>query len=741
MSQISLHELIRLNEQQLSAERAAEVHQRIEEDPELQSRWNLLRQAYLMLVTDNDKIPPTGQTPSTEIASYIDGNLDEEATRRFENRCWRDPSLLREVLDCFHLTTFEDDHRFDLSPVAEFRFQLIFEEVAGKNGLSVNKNGHNGQKGYNEQNSQNGHKSRVPSSRLPNTRPTRISHPIDDLGNPRPNIDEDDRKTDRGDQGKNNKTGGNNGANNSANDQAPPHIANVRTPDNIRPTRPIQRWPNARWNVFAVSVIAVGILILVSVSIGRFGHDATDRAADSVKPSTQPTPEQHPNRLEKKRFDSDTDGNPPGPTPDPTNGTTIVQHEKAQPNQPGPGVDENKEQPRNKPDGKHLAVDEKKQGQPIPTPDQSPNGQDPYPRRGETRKLAMEWQRTRGILAARNSVAGSWHTIGKQESFLNNTTFMTFPGAWAEARSDDGSLLVLDDNSAVSIRKPDDAHPTSITLHHGRTGVRNARRGNRYLLTAGRSKFDLQVLGDDSEFGLDYQTQGPRIFVRKGSVKINGKNATRGTTGIVARGQPELIHFAKVQRFDEFRWLSKSQSKTVVPTSLKNRLERSGSLEQDLRDLLTSTDPETRSYAVRWRLTVDRGDSLLRSLQSRDVVIRSAAFDWLTAIHPYDPLVSPGWQRIQAFVERQGRTTVSIRNWMLLSLGRNQAWPDQDLKEMVILLNHDMWFYRRYAMWILERKFTNPVGYTADLNKNRRAAVVRSWARFIADKNAQAKRH
>ena len=102
---ITLFDLLRLNEGQLSTAEAEILQESIGKNPELETKWALLQETYLQLIGPvTAKHWSRSNIHSLTIASYLDQQLSPTEEAEFEQTCWQENRVLFEVLDCYQST-------------------------------------------------------------------------------------------------------------------------------------------------------------------------------------------------------------------------------------------------------------------------------------------------------------------------------------------------------------------------------------------------------------------------------------------------------------------------------------------------------------------------------------------------------------------------------------------------------------------------------------------------------------
>lgn len=740
---LTLFDLMRLNEGQTTQLESRLMQQAIARDQQLAKQWNILRKTYSNLLNSAgmDSLV-TSSTPErsvdfdqeiAQVASYLDQRLAPEEANRFEQKCWERQDLLQEVLDCYQAKIRFEDPVFDgqetgAGPGASKRAIRQFEKLfrlpelppsspqektdqhkakhngskhngLERNGIEHNRAQHNGVE--NDGTHRDPAEKSTTSDRRPEQGPLQL--------------DPTQQSCDTG----------------PLQDQQSPQIKIQVDRDANQFQRGAARFTSSQRQILGWTVTAAVLMLLIWGSFSFPSPDDSKTVEENV-----PETESDGNQTDQPK------GNKSNPDSSLTKKSNPPLFDKDK-------LSKDSLPPRELDKGPKSGVVQKmpESGVPFQQSGKNPSG-DSFPQNVPQQpseyagKTELGWRRIKGLVAVKQRYESIWLSTNNESSFISQSQFKTLPGSWAEAKTASETVLVIDEDTTIALSGSHNGRKFKMELMHGKAGFRSVPKGAVFEVSVAGRVLNIKSLEDDSEFGVDQGKPGGQVFVRKGMMKINDADVSKGMQGSPKSSGNAEFYFAKIKSYEDVRWLSKSQSKSSFPVQLRSSLIDSRDLEADLRKLLTSKNEMTKFSAVQCRLAMDNGASLSRLVNSGDRIWRLAALEWLLKLPIHESRTKRIWSVIQDDLARalSSPNAPSLYRWQLLPLKSNDAWPDREVTLMKRLLDHRSWILRALAFYHLERKFGNDVGYHPDLPGRQLRTAAQAMRQSVDAKHQLIKR-
>ncbi|MDG2130614.1 MAG: hypothetical protein P8K08_21620 [Fuerstiella sp.] len=104
MASSNLISLLRLLDNDLSADTAIRLRQRLENESQFADQYRQLVRVVKAAATPEELLEHVDETDPFDVARFVEGNLSDAELSNFEQRCWASESLLREVVSAWKAT-------------------------------------------------------------------------------------------------------------------------------------------------------------------------------------------------------------------------------------------------------------------------------------------------------------------------------------------------------------------------------------------------------------------------------------------------------------------------------------------------------------------------------------------------------------------------------------------------------------------------------------------------------------
>jgi hypothetical protein len=722
----NLISLLRLLDNDLTANVAARLRKRLAEDHQLAEQYGVLQDVMRQEATAETLLEDLGDVDPLDVAEFVEGEMPAERRDDFERKCRSSPSLLREVVAAWNAAREFASQHDEMNTVD--RACLIVSNLL------------------------------TTSAPSPDSQSARcISTPV---------VHQSDASRAKGPMGAN-------GAMRAAgSNESVPIVRVVPSAITSAPgvarngvsVHPVSRRRSVRGRSLPGAefwIVVAGVLIAaLALTIQILSQSGTDRTAH---PERQGSPRKSP-REQKPRMARD-DSLPPGPDKMPIPSRdgmpeSDVDHDALVRDSGSPDGDRPREQSgdRQRSRGDRVARDDTPKGRPpLPPGPRNPNAPAPDEPRtsapNNRRATLVAWTDVDGIAGDKAADETAWagiHSRSAAELWHSDvrSQLVTLPHSRVSGVLAGGPRIIADADSLIEVAAASPASEGTdgatspivtplIAVQRGRLAIDGLRSGQRIRVQVDARQFDIEAAANDTTLAVERVSGETIVAAYHGKLRSSDQELTRRSWGRFDSAGTMTI-FQPSRPTD---WYDAPAAAPGLPQDLCVAFNAAPNLVQLAAQLESSPDPMKGDLAaqVGLRCLVGQGQPILiplarRLANSNQSAHRLALVDWLITRYRDDRATGEADLRIICrLLQTAPQTTAAMSGWFQSAV-TGQAPTNAQLTELVTnLRDTSPVFVRQSAKYFLQHILNDPLAeYDPDAAANRTAVSsvtrkVRAW--------------
>ena len=683
----NLNHLLRLLKDDLPADVADRLRERLREDAELAQKYQTLLELTEQ-VWNVDTLPEDDETSDpAEIAEFVEGGMTSAQQVAFEHRCWSSDGLLREVVAAWNAMREATLDEPDDESLAKAR-SVVQDLFAAFPPLPS--------EGTQEQPAEKRYS-------LPKATPLPGAPAAADRNGTAP------AAADR------------NGTAPAAADRNGTVVVSRRS---HRKGRRSKRYVSGAW------LVAGGVLVVILVlAIRMFTQTSSDSMAQPDRDLAPVVPDsQRPPSL----VDDDTvprevpeEVLPQTAPQQPNQGSLVQDDDSTGTSEP---LSPQRERPRDDP---NLATQN-----PVPrdtVPDTRPNNQPdqnspqvpPVPR--PTVSL-VAWSEISGIVGDKRadgdlwsgihgrSVADLWHSRVRSQ-------LVTMPDSRAAGNMTGGLQIIADGDSLIEVGAVENDGSTAtvsegtmitplLAVQRGRLAIDGLRSGQRIQVEVAAQRIEIQATVDDSTLAIEHLNGETVVAAYRGRLRSGNQSFTRRSWGRV--GAAGTMKSFRPQQLDD--WY-RQQPKSSIPAKMCDAFNAAPDLVQLATSMEASRDTAESKIAVQvaLRCLVSNGKPITaafagRLLNSRKSEQGEALIEWL--VTRYRQSVRGGQNDLSVIcrtAQIPRKTNTEMSGWFQTAVSGQRPTKTQLAELLTHLRNTSPVFTRRCSKYFLQHILSDPL--------------------------------
>lgn len=704
----NLNRLLRLLKDDLPADAADRLRERLREDTELAAQYQTLRDMEDQVLTAETLVEHEDAIDPDAIAEFVEGGMSPERQVAFERRCWESQSLLREVVAAWHAT--QDVMWHEAEPESLGKASAVVHDLfASMPTDSLNAevtppasqpqpeaDGETAPTGVNGQGSEEHPRF------LPNAQVAPMSQ-----GDPRRN---GVRQTD--------------GARNGV-------VVVPRRPARSRTRRAAQAW-------IVVGGIAVVLLALMLRMLSQAGPERM------AQPGDQPGPEQEPQMVHDGTVPDEIreDENPQTPLPERENESdreSLVHDGGAT------EADDTLQQPR---EGADLVQDrtprESVPDTPAPPTPRPPN---------KPQVTLVAWSQIDGIVGDKTTEETVWGGIHSRSAAdlwhsQVRSQLVTMPNSRASGTMAGGMQIIADADSLIEMGAADVGDPQRkdetaeaimpvVAVQRGRLAIDGLYSGQRIQLQVDSRRIEIQATADESTLAIERVAGETVVAAYRGTLQAGGQSITRRAWKRVD-GAGTMTSF-QPQRPVE--WYRKSGRASSIPIKTCTAFNTAPDLVQLAESMEASQNARDSAIAVQvaLRCLISKDQPMTvglarRLLNSKQASHGQELIEWLVTRYRQDVAGGEADLRVVCrILQTPPKTTIAMSGWFQTAVAGQPPSRVQLGELLAHLRNTSPVFARRCSKYFLQHLLNDPLTEYDPAKAPTRAALssvtqkVRRW--------------
>jgi hypothetical protein len=348
----------------------------------------------------------------------------------------------------------------------------------------------------------------------------------------------------------------------------------------------------------------------------------------------------------------------------------------------------------------------------------------------EPRAVAqLTWTDVRGLVVRSLDDATTWQSAAESIRLDDPARLATLPESWALGKLGKAIEMVLAADSDIEFMVTSDSAPNlELALNRGRVALRDLPVDTLLRFRVASTQFELTVVDRNSSLGVEWHANSPRLVVRAGQVKVNGKTIKSGRQVVWAD-----TGFGPVQPTKgNVAWMQRPDVTTRLPASLLASLKASDDVFATLTELRSNSKApsDARLIASRWSLALNPTDAAWESLNSPLESMRVQTIEAIVRMSDHDPRLPQVVRAVAAAINDQ-QAAADMHRWFQLA-ARRERLAAADAWSMVDSLNHSELAARQIAATFLERGTGMRMpGYNPTDAPRARMQGIQQWSQVI----------
>ncbi len=370
-----------------------------------------------------------------------------------------------------------------------------------------------------------------------------------------------------------------------------------------------------------------------------------------------------------------------------------------------------------------------------------PDSIEPIPPQAPSPQVVpLRWTSVVGLVAVFDDQQNRWQAVSAETTSLSTPQsdrgavplrFRSLPESWAQASTDHGLQIVLDESTQATIQfLTGSAVDIRLVLEQGQIALGNIPKGTIVHLQTPNDQQVITSASDETTLLFSTRIKNARFAIVQGEI-AHGDSLLSG---------PCFVQVLRDGRWQAGRlrtsttWITQPPKSNPLADSLLSRLKNPTNVVQSLLTDGTKTPDAETDLAIRWSFMLDPLSAVPLAANSPNAQMRKASIAWLESSTQDPQQQAAVWRAMQPMLARSNR---AVSQWFQAAHGNIRA----DRKRLLTDLGHGIGaqeplFVREAAIHYL-RKYTRQRFATYDpANPTPRAIrEVRAVIRKLLDSN------